>query len=608
VKPSRASRHRRSGVLVDVENFARLGGLVSRDQQRKESGSRRDEGNAAPHEGLEIDLNMMRKASKVLGINLQELIRKKTQGNLESRDSEILCSPGPKNQGLSRCKPKPYEGKSYSRSPVYKLGEAVPGFVGGKSLLLESATVSDVDSREVDKLACNKLPNNNEKASKRTNRRKGPNIVRYAAKLLGLKSARGLRSVTGLKDLEPDFRARSYSVPKIHEAKQGDTSTEMDRTPRMIRKAYTMDTPQKWPRMETKRTESNMSAKAAKIFGLDNSSKWDSHKQLRSRIDLSKPGDEIERKPSEKTIPKAVKVLVVGDSGCGKSTLISKYLDLSTGDEKSLGVQGNDAKKVVQHVEYTEYSEGSGVELGDCVADVDVILIVCDVGLRDRFEAIYEWRSRFLQFWDLPELPPMIIAGNKVETLTDVHDGFRVGAHLQKCAEDNECEEWYICSALENYNVEEIVKSIRKQADLYRKALVLHKAEMQRQRILDKLKTKSHFIKYGKTGRPKERLVWINDDETCLCWGKSERACKCLNLRDITEILIGQQSLRFQKFIKEEHKGAVCRRRSMTIISDSGKSKVEINLIAKGDAQFRQWIHGLPLAIHRSRDEEHMGT
>mmetsp|Transcript_25689 Transcript_25689/g.43028 ORF Transcript_25689/g.43028 Transcript_25689/m.43028 type:complete len:1282 (-) Transcript_25689:210-4055(-) len=115
--------------------------------------------------------------------------------------------------------------------------------------------------------------------------------------------------------------------------------------------------------------------------------------------------------------------------------------------------------------------------------------------------------------------------------------------------------------------------------------------------ILEELKKGSAFIKYGRRGSPRERLLWVSDDGKTLFWGENrKRHSKSFPIASIRDVCVGQKTQLFKRRIKKIHKKEMYSRRSFSLLFKS-KDRISVDLIACTDRTFELWMQFFNLVI-----------
>jgi len=107
---------------------------------------------------------------------------------------------------------------------------------------------------------------------------------------------------------------------------------------------------------------------------------------------------------------------------------------------------------------------------------------------------------------------------------------------------------------------------------------------------IDEIKEGSAFIKYGRNGKPKLRILWINEDGTRLCWGLIKgKASNSFSLSTINGIITGQRTPSFRKCAKKEHRADRNVRRSFSLLISGNIERKSIDLMATSDKIYEVW-------------------
>jgi len=268
-------------------------------------------------------------------------------------------------------------------------------------------------------------------------------------------------------------------------------------------------------------------------------------------------------------------------------------------------------------------------------AKVHGVIILCDVTSEASVEQIGSLKDSIdAEFRGCPGPVPAILVANKVDLLTDIHEGFMMGARLQKLSKIYRFDKWFQCG-------EDKLKESATSTEFLIRLIVEKRIEdrknrSRRRRRRTRRRTKttekrennannnannnnnnnnnanndvdddedddenacfstslvrgSRFIKYGRRGRPSLRVVWISRDGRRLLWGASKRKpTKCFRLADIKGVIEGQETATFKTKIRREHLAPEHCRRSLSLILGQRKRE-SIDLIATSDADYLLWV------------------
>eukprot|EP00472_Partenskyella_glossopodia_P011944 CAMPEP_0197541484 /NCGR_PEP_ID=MMETSP1318-20131121/67179_1 /TAXON_ID=552666 /ORGANISM="Partenskyella glossopodia, Strain RCC365" /LENGTH=393 /DNA_ID=CAMNT_0043100661 /DNA_START=380 /DNA_END=1562 /DNA_ORIENTATION=+ len=124
--------------------------------------------------------------------------------------------------------------------------------------------------------------------------------------------------------------------------------------------------------------------------------------------------------------------LVVGANGSGKSTFIGNH-------------RGN-----VVSLKEVPAADPSQISAADCQC-ADAAIVLCDVNIPGSIEAAAEWRKA------LSATMPMLLVGNKLDLITDSHDGFQAGGDLELVSRRAQFCSWLIADSTDQGCVKEAV-------------------------------------------------------------------------------------------------------------------------------------------------------
>jgi len=117
-------------------------------------------------------------------------------------------------------------------------------------------------------------------------------------------------------------------------------------------------------------------------------------------------------------------------------------------------------------------------------------------------------------------------------------------------------------------------------------------------RIIASVKKGSAFIKYGRRGKPSERILWVSKDNKYLKWGLTKKQpSKKFLLSNFRDCLLGQKTALFKKRIKSEHKSDIHVKRSMSLLL-KGKSRASVDLIALTNETIEIWVSFLNMLLN----------
>ena len=116
------------------------------------------------------------------------------------------------------------------------------------------------------------------------------------------------------------------------------------------------------------------------------------------------------------------------------------------------------------------------------------------------------------------------------------------------------------------------------------------KSTSPRAKLIENLCKGNAFIKYGRWGGPKDRILWLTENAHSLAWGKTrKKSSQTVDLGDIQKIVLGQKTPLFQKKALKKHKVGAIVKRSFSLIL-MGKKRSSVDLIAATDQIFEQWV------------------
>ena len=139
--------------------------------------------------------------------------------------------------------------------------------------------------------------------------------------------------------------------------------------------------------------------------------------------------------------------LVVGANGSGKSTFIDNH-------------RGN-----VVSLKEVPAADPSQISAADCQC-ADAAIVLCDVNVPGSIEAAAEWRKA------LSATMPTLLIGNKMDLITDSHDGFQAGADLELVARRAQFCSWLIADSTNQGCVKEAVDTLMKETYFKREQAV----------------------------------------------------------------------------------------------------------------------------------------
>jgi len=180
---------------------------------------------------------------------------------------------------------------------------------------------------------------------------------------------------------------------------------------------------------------------------------------------------------------KKFKILVVGNSKCGKTSIINRYVHRTFTDEYRYTVGCDFSTKTVKD---EKTGEDIRLQLWDIAGQDRFIqmtrpffrnafgaVVVCDVARIASIDAACEWKAELDRCLDPKQTGyrvPVILIANKVDTLTDVHESFKIGAYVQKNALSMKFDGWFIGSAKKDERIEDAMKflidEIKKQQNI----------------------------------------------------------------------------------------------------------------------------------------------
>eukprot|EP00954_Amorphochlora_amoebiformis_P028107 1390112-Amorphochlora_amoeboformis.AAC.1 len=91
-------------------------------------------------------------------------------------------------------------------------------------------------------------------------------------------------------------------------------------------------------------------------------------------------------------------------------------------------------------------------------ARVDIVIVVVDANSVESIRLASEVKCQLEGY--LKDRPGFLLVGNKVDTITDNHDGVRTGAALFTTSKHSRFAKWFVASAKNNTNIADIVKYV----------------------------------------------------------------------------------------------------------------------------------------------------
>jgi len=242
------------------------------------------------------------------------------------------------------------------------------------------------------------------------------------------------------------------------------------------------------------------------------------------------------------------------------------------------------------------------------------LVVLCDVTDKESIENTSRWKSAVDQATSFYTSLPSILVGTKADLLKDVHEGFTVGADIQRIAKGSGFDRWFVSSADNKENVAEVMgaletlmaKSNRQTCDFVLAAVAKARrkqkgtTELISTEDVTELKHGSAFMKFGRRGKAQLRILWITEDGNSLCWGQYKG--KCSNkfaLSDISGVIQGQRTPSFRKHATGEFKETSAKQRSMSLLLSGDKKRASIDLIATTDRIFDVWLRFFQHAVER---------
>eukprot|EP00466_Bigelowiella_natans_P013894 jgi/Bigna1/89496/estExt_fgenesh1_pg.C_500067 len=283
-------------------------------------------------------------------------------------------------------------------------------------------------------------------------------------------------------------------------------------------------------------------------------------------------------------------ILVMGDKGSGKTTFINTYVENNSklaAEVQFVEVPAHDISKITRKL----------------CRKTAAAVVICDVNSKSSIAAAGRWKTALDKSTSFYRPVPSIFVGNKVDLLTDIERGMAIGAEAQRLGTKHGFNRWFVTEAAVAKNVknamEELLivmaKSNRQSFDYVVASLAKSKRQEEvvtkiSDEEIDEIKEGSAFIKYGRNGKPKLRILWINEDGTRLCWGLIKgKASNSFSLSTINGIITGQRTPSFRKCAKKEHRADRNVRRSFSLLISGNIERKSIDLMATSDKIYEVW-------------------
>eukprot|EP00465_Bigelowiella_longifila_P000292 CAMPEP_0185280686 /NCGR_PEP_ID=MMETSP1359-20130426/66249_1 /TAXON_ID=552665 /ORGANISM="Bigelowiella longifila, Strain CCMP242" /LENGTH=326 /DNA_ID=CAMNT_0027876009 /DNA_START=651 /DNA_END=1628 /DNA_ORIENTATION=- len=283
-------------------------------------------------------------------------------------------------------------------------------------------------------------------------------------------------------------------------------------------------------------------------------------------------------------------ILVMGDKGSGKTTFINTYVENNS--------------KFASEVQFVEVPAHDTSKISRKLCrKIAAAVVICDVNSKNSIAEAGRWKTALDKKTSFYRAIPSIFVGNKVDLLTDIERGMAIGAEAQRLGTKYGFNRWFVTEATVARNVKDAVdellivlaKSNRQSLDYVVASLAKSKRQEEAvtkliEEEIDEIREGSAFIKYSRNGRPKLRILWVNEDGTRLCWGPIKgKASNSFELSTINGIITGQRTPSFRKCAKKEHRAERNVRRSFSLLISGSIERKSIELIATSDKIYEVW-------------------